>query len=111
MNQKEAEKYIDDYIDMGCFKNAAEARPYLIDGFMLGIKYNERQMYDLLKYKEQWEDHTKITNAVVEDVMGRKVEEAEERGRKQILDFIPEGWAMPLGFAQMLAGYGKEKIK
>ena len=36
MTKKEIEKYIDDYIDMRCFKNPGEARPYLIEGFNLG---------------------------------------------------------------------------
>ena len=35
MSRDEVEKYIDDYIDMGCFKNPEVARPYLLDGFTL----------------------------------------------------------------------------
>lgn len=38
MEYKDVEKYIDDYIDMGCFRNPKEAKPYLIDGFQLGFK-------------------------------------------------------------------------
>ena len=38
MTEKDIEKYIDDYIDMGLFARPEEARPYLIDGFLHGYE-------------------------------------------------------------------------
>jgi hypothetical protein len=41
MNEEEIKKFIDDYIDMGLFKDPVTARPYLIDGFKLGLAYKK----------------------------------------------------------------------
>lgn len=43
MEQSEIEKYIDDYIDMGLFLRPKEARPYLLDGFQLGLKEGSKK--------------------------------------------------------------------
>ena len=47
VTDKEIEKYIDRYIDMGCFRNPEIARPYLLDGFQLGCKYMESKLSKL----------------------------------------------------------------
>lgn len=43
MNREEIEAYIDDYIDMGLFRDPSIAKPYLMDGFQLGYKYRESE--------------------------------------------------------------------
>lgn len=43
MEQSGIEKYIDDYIGMGHFQKPEEARPYLLDGFQLGLKEGSKK--------------------------------------------------------------------
>jgi hypothetical protein len=53
---KLAKKEMDDYIDMGCFQRPEDARPYLIDGFQLGYKYNQLTIDKLQTDKEVYDN-------------------------------------------------------
>ena len=64
MTDKEIIEYVDDYIDMGCFRNPKEARPYLLDGFQLG--YNKAKA-EIEQEKINKEIHDIYKNKTAED--------------------------------------------
>lgn len=41
---KVARERIDNYVDMGHFRDPKEATPYLVDGFQLGYKHAEKEI-------------------------------------------------------------------
>lgn len=45
-----ATEQMDEYIDMGCFWEPDTARPYLIDGYMIGYRDGSRDIGMLLDY-------------------------------------------------------------
>lgn len=71
-----ATEQVDGYIDMGCFRDPDTARPYLIDGYMIGYRNGSRDIGMLLDYLCGDKDYLilrgqKVTREVLENFTSR----------------------------------------
>lgn len=72
---EEAEKYIDDYLDMGCFKDPDLFRPALIEGYEFGHKSRDKE---IKKLREALEDIMEYTKPPMRDRSGGCYYKAEK---------------------------------
>ena len=71
MTKEEIEKYIDNYIDMGNFRHPTLARPYLIDGFQLGLMEASKLPLnnEYAKCTDEICERLKITNESIKNLV------------------------------------------
>ena len=58
--REEAEEYIDNYLDMGCFKDPDKWRPALIEGYEFGYKSHDEEIKKFEEIKRINEDRISI---------------------------------------------------